>query len=133
MRNSSHGFWLCITAVVAVSVIAVPAASAGVDKYDTELEGHREGGFYHGVVQSVVHKCERRRLVILFEQRPGADRKVGTNRSDRDGSWNVNPPQPGLSPSDRFYTEVTRKSGDGWVCRADRAPNHGVFEFLPST
>jgi hypothetical protein len=32
MRNGSHRLWLCIAAAVAVIVIAVPAASAGVDK-----------------------------------------------------------------------------------------------------
>jgi hypothetical protein len=35
MRNGSHRFWLCIAAAVAITVIAVPAASAYIGKYNT--------------------------------------------------------------------------------------------------
>jgi hypothetical protein len=78
-------------------------------------------------VNSKAGKCERGRLVVLFTLRPGADRKVGTDRSDRDGNWAVDKRGGG-----RFYAKVRPESGDGprgngYVCRADRAPDHGAF------
>jgi hypothetical protein len=54
-----------IAAAVVVTVIAVPAASAGVRKYDTEVTITKDRGFlYHGVVNSEVRKCVRGRRVI---------------------------------------------------------------------
>lgn len=112
---------LGLTALTCAGLAA--AAFAGLVKYDTRLTGHRERGFYHGYVTSEVHKCEPGRRVVLFKLRPGADRKIGTDRSDREGGWNVDPPQR----SARFYAKVNRKSGNGWVCRADRVPSHGAL------
>jgi hypothetical protein len=124
MRNGSHRFWLCITAAVAVSVIAVPAASAGVHKHDTELTIGREAGpFFHGFVKSQVRKCERGRQVILFKKRPGADRKLGTARIHRHnldrGDWGLHLDH---QPNGRVYAKVTPKVRDRYVCRADRSP-----------
>ena len=107
--------------VMALGAQTATAAFAGVVKYDTKLSGHGEANrIYHGDVKSKVRKCERKRLVILFQVRPGADRKVGTDRSDRKGSWLVERRGGG-----RFYAKVRRKqhivSGNGYVCRADRA------------
>jgi hypothetical protein len=127
MRNRSHRFWLCIAAAVAVSAIAVPAASAGVHKYDTRLTIARDGGggFYHGDVISEVRKCERGRQVTLFKKRPGADRELGTVRSGYSGgshaSWGFVIPRAKLHRGDRHYAQVTRKVGEGFVCRADRS------------
>jgi hypothetical protein len=112
---------LVLTALACAGLAA--AAFAGVHKYDTGLTGTKEASVYHGKVKSKVMKCERGRLVVLFALRPGADRKVGTDRSDRQGLWAVDPHGGG-----RFYAKVRRKSGNGYVCRADRAPEHGAFE-----
>jgi hypothetical protein len=130
MRNGSHRFWLCIAAAVAVSAIAVPAASAGVPKYDTKLTIWKEAGrLYHGDVKSEVGKCERGRQVTLFKKRPGADRRVGTVLSSRHGTngddlltggkWAIR--ALGLQPGDRAYAKVTPKVRDRFVCRADRS------------
>jgi hypothetical protein len=111
---------LALTALACAGLVA--AAFAGGVKYDTTLGGHQEGGFYHGPVQSEVHKCEVGRQVVLFELRPGADRKVGADRSGGDGWWTVVPGHRG-----RFYAKVRRESANGYVCLADRKPNHGAF------
>jgi hypothetical protein len=108
-------------AAAGVMAFGAQTAVAGVVKYDTKLSGHGEANrIYHGEVKSKVRKCERKRLVVLFQVRPGADRKVGTDRSDRDGSWLVERRGGG-----RFYAKVRRKqhivSGNGYVCRADRS------------
>ena len=114
--------------VMARGAQTAAAAFAGVVKYDTTLSGHGEANrIYHGVVESEFQKCVPGRRVVVFRVRPGADRKVATDRSDREGSWGVEKPRGG----GRFYAKVRRKqnivSGDGYVCRADRAPNHGPF------
>ena len=132
MRN---GFWLCIAAAVAVTAIAVPAASAAVVRYDTELTITTERhSWYLGDVLSerdhnpgydpanAVRKCERGRRVIVLKQVPGADRKFGTDRSNFEGVWFL--PQ-GLGPplfQARVYAKVKPKVRDGFVCRADRSP-----------
>jgi hypothetical protein len=112
---------LVLTALACAGLAA--AAFAGVHRYNTELTGTFEADVYHGQVKSKAGKCERGRRVVLFKQRPGADRKVGADRSDRRGNWLVDPRGGG-----RFYAKVREKSGNGYVCRADRAPEHGTFE-----
>jgi hypothetical protein len=118
MRNASHRFWPCIAAAVAVSVIAVPAASAGVVKYDTSLKsGHTEHCCYHGRVASKVSKCERGRRVVLYKQQPGADRKVDHDRTGKDRWWSFAKRGTG-----DFYAKATRERHKGFVCLAARAP-----------
>jgi hypothetical protein len=142
MRNGSHRFWLCIAAAVAVTVIAVPVASAGVRKYDTEMTIREEHGRFSGTVwseripisvpdrENLVKKCMNGRRVILFKQRPGADLKLGadrtsggdpTNISSRSGDWQVSPPTGTLHDGDHVYAKATRKVSNGFVCRADRS------------
>jgi hypothetical protein len=127
MRNGSHRFWPCIAAAVAVIVIAVPAASAGVHKYNTKQYITHEGGaigpapagyvFWEGGVHSKVKKCMEGRRVVLVRKRSGADRKIGTARTVWKygrGDWGLNAPRHG-----RVYAEVRRKVlEDGDVCRA---------------
>jgi hypothetical protein len=103
---------------------AQTAAAPDVVKYDTELtiaEGSR-GRLYHGRVlsQPEVRKCMEGRRVVLIKQRPGADRKLGTSRSqwgDGEGHWRVVIPQTGA----RVYVKVRPKVSDRFVCRADRS------------
>jgi hypothetical protein len=112
-----------VTALACAGLAA--AAFAGVDKYDTKLTIGQQNRTYFGQVKSKVHKCEQKRQVVLFALRPGEDRKVGHDRSGPAGQWFVR--RRGAGSGDRFYAKVRRKSGNGYVCRADRAPEHGVF------
>ena len=133
MRNASHRFWPCIAAAVAVAVIAVPAASAGVHKYNTKLSfnwdrPHDGTALFHGGwggAQSKVRKCERRRRVILFKQRPGADRKFATSESGygiRQLYGGGCPPKGTVHRGDRLYARVKREVlNDGDVCRGARS------------
>ena len=135
MRNGSHRFWLCIAAAVTVSVIAVPAASAGVHKYDTHVEfswdqPHNGTAVFHGGgggVQSKVRKCEDGRRVVLFKRRPGADREIAHDESvfRRDygfGDFGFGPPKGTFHKGDRIYVQVKREVlNDGDVCRADHS------------
>ena len=112
-------------------MIAVPAASAGVHKYNTKLSftwdaPHDGTALFHGGaggVQSKVRKCERGRRVVLFQRQPGADRKFATAESffqPSSRAWRLGSeaPQRHASPGDRLYAEVKRKvRNDGDVCR----------------
>ena len=108
-----------LIAAVAVAVIAVPAASAGVVKYDTKVTMFKGFRVYHGDVHSEARKCKRHRRVVPFKQRPGADGKFATAESGRGGHWgDVRIPDRGRRG---VYAEVKRKVlNDGDVCRADR-------------
>ena len=131
MRAHGYGRLAIVIGVAAAGVIALGAQTAagpGVVKYDTKLDGRKKGDRWHtrynGFVKSEVDKCERRRLVVLLQRRPGADRKVSTDLSKRDGHWLV---YSGQGMRGHFYVVVRRASGNGYVCGADRAPNHGTW------
>jgi hypothetical protein len=137
MSNGGHRLWPYIATAVAVAVIAVPAASAGVHKYDTHLrftwDRPIDGtALFHsggGGVQSKVRKCERGRRVTLFKQRPGGgpDRKIAHDRSEFRpdygfGAFGMRPPKGTFHRGDRLYAKVERKVLNDWdVCRGDRS------------
>jgi hypothetical protein len=127
-------------AAAGVMALGVQTAAAAPDvvKYDTKLTITTDRGFlYHGSVLSdrdrnsgydpanAVTECMDGRRVILFKQRPGADRKLATLRSQfradyGEGIWGM-PRGPGMGHA-RVYAKVRPKVGDGFVCRADRSP-----------
>jgi hypothetical protein len=109
--------------VAAAGVMALGAqtgAAEEVVRYDSKVTiAHERTAFYWGSVDSEVSECERRRRVILFRPQPGADRKLRTTRTlsgEFGGDWRLS-----RVPEGRVYAKVTRKVGDGFVCRADRS------------
>jgi hypothetical protein len=121
-----------VVGVAAAGVMALGAQSAtaapDVGKYDTRLTithewaPHAEPILWHGEVRSGARKCEDGRRVVLFKQLPGADRKIGTDRSHFSaprhdyGSWGVEAPRRG-----HMYAKVRSEVGDGFACGADRS------------
>ena len=64
------------------------------------------------------------RRVVLFKQRPGADRKLATLRSQfrpdyGKGIWGM-PRAPAASDA-QVYAKVRREVHDEFVCRGDRS------------
>jgi hypothetical protein len=140
-----------VIGVAAAGVMALGAQTAAapeVVKYDTKLtltkEGGGGGGLYHGWVKSDrdrnpeydpakgVRKCMVGRVVVLFKLRPGADRKLGTDRSEWGPTWQLFKGRQGLRQGrweertrrdygDRVRATVKRKVRVRYVCRADRA------------
>ena len=113
-------------AAAGVMALGAQTTAAPVHKYDTELtithEGHvgDHGTIWHGGVISEVGKCMEGRRVILYKQRPGADRNLGTTQSEsRPGNWGD---WWERSPAHRVYAKVTREQHHRYVCRADRSP-----------
>jgi hypothetical protein len=111
-----------VIGVAAVGVMALGAQTAAAATYNTRLTitGPEHALFHGHVTSGGGKKCEVGRQVTLFKQRPGADRKLGAVRSDRQASWGIRVPQ--AKTGWRVYTQVSPKVGDGFVCRADRSP-----------
>ena len=140
---------LAATGVMALGAQTGEAASEGVVKYDSKVTidskkaiqhgtpSYPEGFYIRGSVESESSKCELGRRVIVFKQRPGADRKLGTARSfsrdDHGLRWRSRLPLWVAESESTVYAKVTRwvarLSEDappdatfrGFVCRADRS------------
>jgi hypothetical protein len=125
-----------LSLALAIGLIAVAAsasAAAGVVKYDTKLtlDLHAAGSPYEifrYFVQSEGGKvCERGRRVVLFEVRPGADRRLGTARSKyrsglRRGVARISMRKEPDFPV--FIAKVRREVHDEFVCGGDRSKVH---------
>jgi hypothetical protein len=118
-----------VIGVAAAGVMALGAqtASAGVHKYDTwlTLRLHQSEKFRYWVQSEGGKVCERGRRVVLFEVRPGADRRLGTARSKysprrRRGVALIRARKESLV----VYAKVRREVHDEFVCRADRSKVH---------
>ena len=132
MNKMGKRFAIVIGAT-ALGVMALGAQTAtaapDVVKYDTELTIAVDRAHdYHGHVNSKVMKCKPERRVILFKVRPGADRKLGTARSQPEGEragvwvWGVVVHFPTEHQHGDVYAKVRRKvPNDRFVCHADRS------------
>ena len=130
-----------VIGVAAAGVMALGAQTAAaapdIVKYRTQLTITTDRGFlYHGWVQSdsdrnpgydpanAFRRCMDGRRVVLFKQRPGADRKLATLRSQfrpdyGKGIWGM-PRAPAASHA-QVYAKVRREVHDEFVCRGDRS------------
>ncbi len=124
MRSGSRLSWAA-AAMVAVLALAAGTALGQVQTYDSKITISRAVPLYHGKVKAPTGKCMRGRKVVLFQKQPGADAKLGKDRTNRKGRWIVELPAADLAPQDRFYAKVRRKlnivSGEGYQCRSARS------------
>ena len=138
-----------VIGVAAAGVMALgaqtTAAAPEVVKYDTEVTISKDMDIVWGQVESKVRNCHKLRRVVLFRQRPGADRKLRTVRSSshqfpspgRSG-WRVSDRsiRGQVQPGDVLYAEVPREVHDEFVCRRDRSgplSHHGLKAGLAAT
>jgi hypothetical protein len=112
-----------VIGVAATGVMALGAQTAAapsdVVKYDTKVTiAEDRRALYHGFVKSEVKKCMDGRRVVVFNRQDGADRKLGTTRSDfergRGGVWGFHG-----THARHVYAKVRREVHDGFVCRGD--------------
>jgi hypothetical protein len=106
---------ICVAAVGAMALGAQTAAAATYKNTKLTITTWEGGSFWGHVNAGDRKKCEAGRRVTLFKQRPGADRKLGTGKSGRDGSWGVRAPLE----IGAVYATVSPKVGDGFVCGGD--------------
>jgi hypothetical protein len=74
-------------------------------------------GKFRGKVRSPRNACERRRTVVLKKKRPGRDKTVGRDRTNRRGVWRINKP----NARGRFYARVKRQEKRNVICLGDRS------------
>ena len=122
-----------VICVAAAGVMALGAQTAVAATYNTKLTIKFDGGVFYGHVCSDSggarycgnagggEKCEAGRRVTLFKQRPGADRKLGADRGNWDGLWELLLPGGTLHRGDRVYARVKRRETDRYTCRTDRS------------
>jgi hypothetical protein len=78
------------------------------------------GDLFRGKVSSPDPRCVNRRLVRLFRVAPGADPVLDTDRSEDNGSWDIDV-EGGAAPG-RYYVRVVARTatapGHSHTCRA---------------
>lgn len=80
----------------------------------------------HGDIKSK-KLCRRDRVVTLFEVTPGSDRKIDTDRSDRDGEFGFRlHPDDDMTVYAKIKKLVDRNYNHNHVCRKARSDNLNI-------
>lgn len=77
---------LLVVALVAALLLAVSVAEAS---YSTKVIVSLKLPAFHGKLKSRKSACATSRTVKLFRKRPGADRLLGTDKSDAKAKWSI--------------------------------------------
>jgi hypothetical protein len=121
-----------VIGLAAAGVMALGVQTASAATYDTKVTITEVSGQLH-VFSGRLNaqgggKCEAGRVVTLFRQKPGADRKLGAVRSRPGGNWRL---AIQAKPGWRVYAKAMREVGDGFVCNSDRSPIWPVLGNRP--
>jgi hypothetical protein len=77
---------------------------------------------FMGHVSSARQGCERGRTVLVFKVQPGANRFIGSDKTNASGVWSI--PRP--NPHGWFYARAPRRVtltyGHSHECLSDRSP-----------
>lgn len=119
--HSKTGIPLTIVAGAATALLLASGALAGNVKTIDSSVTLSQGNPFHGHVVSQKHACSVRRVVKVFNKKPGKDGLFGTTHSNRTGSWSI----PAM-PNGKFYAKMPRRSegtaGTTFVCTGDKSP-----------
>jgi subtilisin-like proprotein convertase family protein len=97
-----------------------PASLAsGCPKVDRKVSLSYEDGRFRGRISSDLRACEKGQKVTVWQVRAGADRKVGSDRSDRRGRFAVLEPRRAGTFYARVPGLVVPEQGE---CRPKRSP-----------
>ncbi|UJA20917.1 hypothetical protein HJD18_12310 [Thermoleophilia bacterium SCSIO 60948] len=78
-----------VAASLAALAVAAPAAHGAQADSDITLKFKSSNLTFKGEVLSERGSCEKRRRVILFEKRPGKDRRSARTRTDHMGKYEI--------------------------------------------
>jgi hypothetical protein len=117
-----------ITLVAAAcALFAMSASATGSPKRvvaETKLTIHRDIPLFHGLVKSDFNQCIKNRKVSLYRKLAGQDKKLGSDRSNSTGHWNVPLTGPEI-PGRSYYAKVRAKNvsstGTGLSCAPDKS------------
>ncbi len=115
------GRWSVIGSVVALTVALAATVAAGSTIYSGELSitfrSKPSGDSFSGRVGSSRPAC-RRRKVMIFRKRSGADDRIRATRSRRGGAWHAIAPHHRVGGG-RYYAAIRTKAlGGGSACAA---------------
>lgn len=114
---------IALTFALAVGVFAGGASARVVTESEVTIKPFLP--LYHGKVKSAFDECIDNRKVLLYKVKPGRDNKIGLDRANGNGKWQVDAPAS-LAPGDRFYAKVRNYSvsstGTGLDCIRDKSP-----------
>jgi hypothetical protein len=96
-------------ALLALVLAIVPATALGAS---TKIVVSLKFPAFHGTLQSSQDTCKEHRTVKLFRQKPGADKLLGTDKSDAKGKWGVLIGKKKVAAGS-YYAEVLAKHGCG--------------------
>jgi hypothetical protein len=114
---------LALGSITAVGVlVAAPAFGGNERRWESRVTLAVSDPF-HGRVNSLLHRCEVSRNVVVFQKKAGPDVRFARAVVDDQGRWSSNAP----AATGKFYAKVTRyKHQTGPDCLADVSP---VREF----
>ena len=115
------GRWFAVGSTVALALALVATAAAGSTVYSSQLtitfRSAQSGDSFSGRVSSEKPAC-RRRKVVIFRKRSGADDRIQATRSRRGGAWEADPPHRKLGAG-RYYAVIrTKVLSSGSACAA---------------
>jgi hypothetical protein len=76
-------------AALALAVLAVSASAMTSTSYSTSIYMSEKFPAFHGKLHSGNRFCVGNRPVKVYRERPGADKLLGTKKSEKNGSWKV--------------------------------------------
>ena len=96
-------------------------------RHGTSVTIDYDGNSFDGRVQSNTGKCRNGRKVVLKKQKPGRDKKVGSDTTNRRGNYSIRQ----RNAKGTYYTVAGKKtyrdsSGRLHICNKGRSPNERV-------
>jgi hypothetical protein len=75
--------------VIALLAVLLPPASAAGSGYSTKVIVSLKFPAFHGTLQSSKSACATGRKVKLFRKKPGADKLLGSDKSNGQAKWSI--------------------------------------------
>lgn len=108
-------------AATASMVFGVGAASAATIPTSVSIQRVERPAqdVFKGKVTAPDARCFQNRRVILFRVAPGADTKLGVDRSEDNGNWSID--VEGGAPAGDYYAKAPRKAAGADTCGAAKS------------
>jgi hypothetical protein len=114
---------IALVSLIAIGTIAAQPALARAPKPSTvtidNYYAQNETLYFEGRVQSS-KKCEKNRKVTIHTTGPGAEGKIGADRTNSRGKYRVTHPIP--VPGTDAHAEVKRSTAGDVTCGKDKSP-----------
>ena len=118
--------------ICAIGAVALPASAASAAQFDSSVKIRSDDSgdppemrrnyypHFKGTVRSGHDACEGSRKVKLYRRQPGADERVGDDRTNDRGKWEIVLDKPNENV---FYAMVEDREIGAGKCLKDRSPD----------